>query len=155
MICVEYSKQSDIINASHYNEISELESLNRYDEWIVNYDERESSFEDHLSRVNLGFILQNVYFNIVTLFVILNIGLISVYFYHEKEKFIEYSIDDAYEYHTSFYCKLLKKKKNYNNDPLVDSNDRKSNMNNYKYSIMNNTAEYIDLLEFYPYLMLI
>jgi len=126
MICAEWNNQLEKINSntSHYNENSEIEPLTQYDEWIVNYDERETYFEDYLSQISYGFLLRNIYINAATIFIILNTTVFVVYFYHEKEKFIEYSIDSAYEYKgNTNYFKFLKKKKDQSSDPMVSENN--------------------------------
>lgn len=102
MLCVQWKKELEKINSgqNHHLDNNGVETvhLEKYDEWINNYDERESYLEEFINNISFNEIFQNIYVNATTLFLFINTLIFALYFYHEKEKFYEYSIDEKYEY---------------------------------------------------------
>jgi len=111
MLCIQWSKDLEKY-IDHCNEETELGTLAKYDDWISNYDERETYIEEFINQFNLSHIFQNIYLNITVLFIFINASIILLYFYHEKDKFIEYSIDENYEYRKNTTSKYFKNHKN-------------------------------------------
>jgi hypothetical protein len=113
LICIQWSKELEKINSGYYSENSSLEifeKLHKYHEWYSSFDERESYIEEYISEINFGTLYQNIYLNSTTLIIFINAAILILFYYHEKEKYVEYSIDENYEYkkHSNMHSKYFK-----------------------------------------------
>jgi len=140
MICIQWGKELEKINSGYNNETSSIEifeSINKYNDWLIAFDEREDYIEDYINEFNFGNIYQNIYFNSTTLLLFVNATILLLFIFHEKDKFFEYSIDEIYEYKkhsispskSKYY--ILSNNRTINNDHFTEN--RNNVYNNYEY----------------------
>ncbi|OUM64484.1 hypothetical protein PIROE2DRAFT_60627 [Piromyces sp. E2] len=144
LLCIQWGKELERINSGSYSESSGIETihtLTKYDEWYSSFDERENYIEDFINEINFVKLYQNIYINSTTLILFVNAAILILFFYHEKEKYVEYSIDEDYEYkkHSKSPSKYLNFTKDQINDERLPNNDdhlsnnRNNIYNDYEY----------------------
>ncbi|ORX56557.1 hypothetical protein BCR36DRAFT_163333 [Piromyces finnis] len=104
-IYIRWSKKLESINYANYfysSDIEDSETINSFNEWFNSIDERENFIEDYFSEISFGRIFQNIYCNFSFIIVFINTVILVFAFYHEIENFVEYSIDEKYEYKKHF-----------------------------------------------------
>ncbi|KAL6605690.1 hypothetical protein U3516DRAFT_814789 [Neocallimastix sp. 'constans'] len=96
MLCYQWEKELEKMNNG--NKEGNFDSLSIYNSWLMGFESKENTIWEYIKETKMNRLLQNIYLNATTLFLFINTSILVLFFYHEKDNFFEYSIDEKYEY---------------------------------------------------------